>query len=274
LRDKVTIVTGSGAGIGKAIMTVFAREGARVVGASRRIETGQPVVDAIVDQGGEAIFIQCDVSVEQDVEHVVAETMRRYKRIDVLVNNAGVNFVKPFELTSTEDWDRVINTDLRGTFFCCRHVIREMLKTGGGSIINISSVHEHSCTAGDVPYAAAKAGMVGLTKALAVEFADRNIRVNAVSPGAIHTQITDDVLANVSDPEAHNTWLFAQIPMGRRGRPEEVADLCAFLASDQAGYLTGTNIYLDGGLTTALMSRSPVRLGSIEGKERNKGSGT
>jgi len=268
LKGKVAVVTGTGAGIGKAIAEHFAREGAKVVGASRRAENGQPVIDAIVRQGGEGIFVRCDVSLQADVEAMIAETLRTYGRIDMLVNNAGVNFVKPFEEVSPEDWDRVVNVDLRGTYMCSRCAVIEMLKTGGGSIINISSVHAQACEAGASPYDAAKWGMVGLTKSLAVEFGGRNIRVNVVSPGAIRTQIYDDYLAVVPDQEQFLDWLHSNIPLERVGTVHEVARACVFLASDEASYITGANLFVDGGMSSQLYSRQPAEKKAINGRER------
>jgi len=255
LKDKVAIVTGSSSGIGKAVAVAYGREGAKVVGASRRIENGRAVIDSIVQEGGSGVFVQCDVSVEKDVERLFATAVEMYGRVDVLVNNAGVNFLKPFEDIRTDEWDRVIGTDLRGAYFCSRNAIREMLKTGGGSIINISSVHAHTCQPGDAPYAAAKWGLIGLTKALAVEFASRGIRVNAVSPGAIETQISADNMSRVPDPDAYLAWLWSNIPMGRRGSAEEVAGACVYLASDEASYVTGADLLIDGGLASLLLSR-------------------
>jgi len=264
LKEKVAVVTGTGAGIGKSIAEVFAREGAKVVCASRRAVNGQPVVDAIVAEGGQATFVQCDVSVEEDVKKMVARTIETYGRIDVLVNNAGVNFVKAFEETNPADWDRVVNTDLRGTYLCCRTVIPEMLKTGGGSIINITTVHTVASLPGAAPYDAAKWGMVGLTKALAVEFAARNIRVNALSPGLIDTKIWEDIKKAAPDLEACLDYWKSNIPMGRVGKPEEVARVAVFLASDDASYMTGANILVDGGMTSQLISKEPYESKPIE----------
>ena len=269
LKDKVAIVTGTGAGIGKCIAEVFAKEGAKVVAASRRETNGQPVVDAIVADGGDAIFVKCDVSVEEDVKKTVARAIETYGRIDILVNNAGVNFVKNFEDVEPEDWDRVVNTDLRGTYMFCRYCILEMLKSGGGSIVNMATVHTQASLTGAAPYDAAKWGIIGLTKALAVEFAARNIRVNALSPGLIHTQIWDDIMdAAPSHEEAIAYWK-ANIPMGRVGTIEEMAKATVFLASDDASYITGSNLLADGGMTSLLVSREPYESRSLEGTERD-----
>ena len=148
LKDKVVIVTGAGAGIGKSIATVFAREGAKVVASSRRAVNGQPVADGIVKMGKEAVFIKCDVSKEEDVKALVDETIKRYGRIDVLVNNAGVNFVKSFEKVEPADWDRVINTDLRGTYLCSWYCVPHMIKQQKGSIINITNSPHQSMSSG------------------------------------------------------------------------------------------------------------------------------
>ena len=265
LKDKVAIITGSGAGIGKSLAEIFAMEGAKVVGASRRSTNGQPVIDAIVANGGDATFIQCDVSLEADVKNLISKTIETYGRIDVLVNNAGVNFVKSFEETEPSDWDRVVNTDLRGTYLCSRSAIIEMLKTGGGSIINMATVHTLACLPGAAPYDAAKWGMVGFSKSLAVEFASRNIRVNVLSPGLIDTQIWTDIQNAAENLEECLKFWKLNIPMGRVGTPEEVAYTAVFLASDEASYITGSNLLCDGGMTSQLISRDPSESSSIEG---------
>ena len=265
LKDKVAVVTGTGAGIGKNIAEVFAKEGAKVVAASRRETNGQPVVDDIVADGGEAIFVKCDVSIEKDVKAMIAKTIETYGRLDVLVNNAGVNFVKPFDKLQIEDWDRVINTDLRGTFLCMRHALDEMLKAGGGSIINVGTVHTMACLPGAAPYDAAKWGMVGLSKSAAVELATRNIRVNILSPGLINTQIWDDIQKAAPNIEECTKFWNANIPMGRVGEPEEVSALAVFLASDESSYVTGANILVDGGMTSQLISKEPFESEDLEG---------
>lgn len=268
LKDKVAIVTGTGAGIGRSIAEIFAREGARVAAASRRAENGQPVVDEINDAGDKAIFIECDISRVEDVRKLIGDTLEAFGRIDVLVNNAGVNFAKPFEKTEPEDWDRVINTDLRGTYLCSRLAIPPMLEIGGGAIINIATVHTLACLSGAAPYDAAKWGMVGLTKALAVEFASRNIRVNALSPGLIDTQIWQDIQKAAPDLNQCLEYWKANIPMGRVGRPEEIAYAAVFLASDEASYVTGSNFLVDGGMTSQLISQAPYDSRSLEGDTR------
>jgi NAD(P)-dependent dehydrogenase (short-subunit alcohol dehydrogenase family) len=268
LKDKVAIVTGTGAGIGKSIAEVFAKEGAKVMAASRRAVNGQPVVDQIVAEGGDAIFVLCDVSVEQDVKALIRRTIETHGRIDILVNNAGVNFVKPFEEVEPEDWDRVVNTDLRGTYLCSRLAILEMLKSGVGSIVNIATVHTLACVPGAAPYDAAKWGVVGLTKSLAVEFATRNIRINALSPGLIDTQMWADGKAAAPSPQMATDYWNTNIPMERVGTCEEIAHAAVFLASDEASYVTGANLVVDGGMTSLLVSKAPYESKPLEGKER------
>jgi len=268
LKGKVAVVTGAGAGIGKSIAGIFAKEGASVVVSSRRAANGQPVADGIVEKGGEAVFVQCDVSKEEDVKVLMDETIKKYGRIDVLVNNAGVNFVKSFEEVEPADWDRVMNTDLRGTYLCTWYAIPHMLKQGGGNIINITTVHTLACLPGAAPYDAAKWGVVGFTKSLAVEFASRNIRVNALSPGLIDTQIWDDIKSAALNLNECLTYWRSNIPMGRVGTPEEIAYTAVFLASDEASYITGANILADGGMTSQLISQEPYESESLEGGER------
>ena len=268
LKDKVAIITGSGAGIGKAMAEVFAKEGAKIVGASRRSSNGQPVIDDIVMQGGDAIFVKCDISIEDDVKNLIDTTIEKFGRIGILVNNAGVNFVKPFEQLETADWDRVINTDLRGTYLYSRYAIEHMLKAKKGSIINIGTVHSMQCMPGAGPYDAAKWGMLGLTKSMAVEFASRNIRVNMLSPGLIDTQIWTDIKNAAPDLDKCLSFWKSNIPAGRVGTAAEVASAAVFLASDEASYVTGANFLVDGGMTSQLISMEPYESESLEGSKR------
>lgn len=265
LEGKRAVVTGTSAGIGKAMAELFAAEGATVVAASRKEETGQPVVDAIVERGGKARFVACDVSKSDDVERLFA-CAGEDGPVDVLVNNAGVNFAKPFEQTEIADWDHVIGTDLRGAFLCARLAIRSMLACGGGSIVNVTSVHTLASLPGAAPYDAAKWGMVGMTKALAVEFASRGIRVNALSPGLIDTQIWKDILGAAPSLEQCHAYWNANIPAGRVGTPQEIARAAVFLASDESSYMTGANMVVDGGMTSQLISATPYESGSLEAR--------
>jgi NAD(P)-dependent dehydrogenase (short-subunit alcohol dehydrogenase family) len=268
LQGKVAIVTGTRTGIGKAIALRFAREGARVVTCIRPGKGGEDTANEIKAAGGDALFVECDVSIEPDVVKAVQKTVAPYARLDILVNNAGDHDVKPCTETGTADWDRVINTDLRGTYFFCREGIKQMLKTGGGSIINITSVHTVAGLGEAAPYDAAKWGTVGLTKSLAVEFASWNIRVNALSPGLIDTQIWTDIMNAAPDKEECRRYWASNIPMGRPGTSEEIAGAAVYLASDEAAYCTGANILMDGGMTAQLVSRQNFESRALEGGTR------
>ncbi|MBN2291278.1 MAG: SDR family oxidoreductase [Pirellulales bacterium] len=254
LKDKVAIVTGTSSGIGLGIAEVFAEEGAKVVCVARREKEGEAVAESIRGKGGSAVFVTCDVSVEEQVEELARRTIDDFGRIDVLVNNAGVNFVKAFEEVTAEDWDRVIGVDLRGTFLCTKACIGQFLKQGSGSVVNIATVHTMACMAGAAPYDAAKWGMVGLTKSLAVEYAARDIRFNCLSPGLIDTQIWDDIRNGAEDMDTCLAHWWSNIPMGRVGTIREIAQAAVFLASDEAAYITGANLLADGGMTSQLIS--------------------
>jgi NAD(P)-dependent dehydrogenase (short-subunit alcohol dehydrogenase family) len=259
LKDKVAIVTGTTSGIGQGIAEVFAEEGAKVVCAARRRAEGEAIAEAICRQGGNAAFIACDVADEKQVESMARQTLDRFGRIDILVNNAGVNFVKPFDELSSADWDRVLGVDLRGTFLCTRACISTFLKQGSGSVVNIATVHTLACLPGAAPYDAAKWGMVGLTKSLAVEYASRGIRFNCLSPGLIDTQIWNDIQAGAEDLDACLSHWRANIPAGRVGTVREIAQAAVFLASDDASYITGANLLADGGMTSQLVSKELYR---------------
>lgn len=264
LKDRVTIITGTSSGIGIEIAEVFAEEGAKVVCVARREKQGQAVAASIRAKGGDAIFVQCDISQPDQVDVIVKAALDKYGRIDALVNNAGVNIVKPFEEITPEDWDRVIGVDLRGTFLCTRACINQFLKQKSGNVLNIGTVHSSACLPGASPYDTAKWGMVGLTKSLAVEFAARNIRFNCLSPGLIDTQIWDDIQDVAEDLDAcHKHW-WANIPMARVGTCREMADIAVFLVSDKASYITGTNIFADGGMTSLLISKESYKSKAIE----------
>jgi NAD(P)-dependent dehydrogenase (short-subunit alcohol dehydrogenase family) len=268
LKDKVAIVTGTRTGIGKAIALRFAREGAKVVTCIRAGKGGEDTANEIKAAGGQALFVQCDVSIEEDVINAVNKTVENFGRLDIVVNNAGVNFVKPFIETETADWDRVINTDLRGTYFFCRYGILQMLKNGGGNIVNITSVHTVAGLPEAAPYDAAKWGVVGMTKSLAVEFASRNVRVNALSPGLIDTQIWTDIMNAAPNREECKRYWASNIPAGKPGTSEEIAGAAVFLASDEASYCTGSNLIVDGGMTSQLVSRQNFESKALEGGKR------
>jgi glucose 1-dehydrogenase len=242
-------VTGSSEGIGKAIVIAFAKSGeySEVVINSRKEEEAQRVSNEIKIVGCNSIAIQADVSQESDCIKLIDHTIKHYGRIDVLVNNAGIQKDVPFEQTSIEEWYKIIGVDLTAPFVCSREAIKQMEKQNdpkGGCIINISSVHQTIPKPHYVPYATSKAGIEMMTKTMALELAKDNIRANLVAPGAIETNMNKE-LENKDMLER----VLAQIPVKRIGNPEEVANVVEFLASDKASYVTGTTFYVDGGMT-------------------------
>lgn len=265
LKDKVVIITGAGGGLGEGIARVCHREGAKVVLADLRGDAARQVVASL---GRRALAVTCDVREDGQLRSLVEETVRKFGRVDGLVNNAGVNFSKPFLDTTSEDWDRVVSVDLRAVFFLTQLVCRQMLKQRpkGGSIVNVSSVHSSACLPGAGPYDAAKWGVVGMGKSIAVELATEKIRVNAISPGLLNTQIWQDLLAAAPDKKACKEYWNSNIPIARIIEPEEIGELAVFLLGDRSAAITGANLVADGGMTSQLISKEPYKAKAIEGK--------
>ena len=241
LQDKVAIVTGASRGIGKATALALATQGARVVvNYARNSEAADAVVAEITSAGGEAIAISADVSQADAVDEMVKQTKEKFGTIDILVNNAGITRDTLLLRMKPEDWQAVINLNLTGVFLCCKAVSKLMLKQKSGRIINISSVAGVMGNPGQANYSAAKAGVIGLTKTLAKEFASRNVTVNAVAPGFIETDMTEGLQAEE---------ILKAIPLHRYGKPEEIADMICFLAGSTASnYITGQVFNVDGGM--------------------------
>lgn len=243
LKGKVAIVTGGASGIGQATAELMAAEGARVLVADYS-EAGAEVAAAIRARGYEAAFFHVDVSAEVKVQAMVDKAMDLWQRLDIMVANAGIGSTGAAEHLSLEDWNRMIGINLTGVFLCGKHAIPAMRKNGGGAIINTASILGHVGFAGASSYTAAKAGVVNLTRTLAIEHAKENIRVNVICPGFIATPM---VTANLTDEALKG--IAALHPVGRLGRPEEVANAILFLASDEASFITGTSLLVDGGYT-------------------------
>ncbi len=246
LDNKAALVTGASSGIGQATAIRLGKEGAAVGVGYRSDEDGaQEAVREIGEAGGRAVAIQGDISKEDDAKRMVREAIEAFGDLDVLVNNAGLQTESPFLEMSLEDWQKVISVDLTGTFLISREAIGHMVENGGGVLVNMSSVHQRIPWPNFAHYATAKGGMKLLTETLALEFASRGVRVNAVAPGAIETPINAE---KFEDPEQRKE-VEAMIPWDRVGQPEEIAACVAFLASDEASYVTGHTLFVDGGMS-------------------------
>lgn len=249
LRDRTAIVTGAGQGIGAAIAQRFAQEGARVVIAEINPETGEATAANLRAQGYQAIAIPSDVANTDSIKQMVAAAVQTFAPPDILVNNAGINvFRNPLEC-SDDDWRRCFSVDLDGVWACCRAVLPYMVERQRGSIVNIASVHAFQIIPGCFPYPVAKHAVLGLTRALAADFGRYNVRVNAICPGYIATQINVDYWNTFPDPAAERRRAEALHPLRRVGTPDEVAWTAVFLASDESGFITGADLVVDGGIS-------------------------
>ena len=243
LDGKVALVTGASRGIGAVVACRLAQAGAKVgVNYHASPDAAEIVVESINKDGGEAILVGGNVSQEENAEKVVKDLVDHYGNIDILINNAGINKDQLLIRMKPEDFDSVINVNLRGAFLCTRYAMTHMIRQRSGRVINMSSVVGLSGNPGQANYAAAKAGLVGLTKAVAREVASRNVTVNALAPGYIDTAMVDELTAETQDK------ILSTIPMGRFGTPEDVAEAVVFLASDGASYITGQVLTIDGGM--------------------------
>jgi NAD(P)-dependent dehydrogenase (short-subunit alcohol dehydrogenase family) len=247
LNGKTAIVTGAGQGIGEAIASAFAKEGAAVVVAEVNAVTGAAVAEAISAEGGRALFVETDVTDKDRVPAMVSEARRAFGAIDILVNNAGANvFHRPLEMPE-EEWRRCFDLDLDAAWSCARAVLPEMVARRAGSIVNIASCHSFQIIPHCFPYPVAKHALVGLTRALAIEYAADGVRVNAIAPGYIETPIATAYWNTFPDPDAEKRRAYDLHPPKRIGRPEEVAMTALFLASDEAPFINAETIVIDGG---------------------------
>ncbi|SFJ76793.1 glucose 1-dehydrogenase [Thermoflavimicrobium dichotomicum] len=241
--DKVVIVTGAGRGIGQCIAVTYAKHGANVIIADRNAEDSQKTADLIRSIGREPFIQVVDVGQPDEIVSLMQNTEDRYGRLDILINNAGISYWKsPYELT-VEEWDHILNVNLRGVFLCSREAAKIMKKKGGGAIVNIASTRALMSEPDTEAYAASKGGILALTHALAVSLSPDRIRVNAISPGWIETG--DYSQLREIDHKQH--------PAGRVGKPEDIANACLFLTADQNDFITGSNIVIDGGMTRKMI---------------------
>ena len=248
LQEKVAIVTGSGRGIGQGIARVFSQEGAKVVVVDIIEDLGKNMADELGAAEGKAIFVHADLKSGESVQKMVHTTIKTFGKLDILVNNAGYHLSKNVEETSEEEWEFIINTNLRSTFLCSKYALPHLRKTRG-NIINISSMVGIVGQPNAGAYSATKGGQIAMSKGMAIDFAPDGIRVNVICPGWIQTPLVEDWFSQQNDPEASRKYIFGQHPLGRIGTIEECGKAALFLASDDAAFVTGITLPIDGGVT-------------------------
>jgi len=250
LDDKVAIITGAGAGIGRATAVMFGKEGARVLVADTDQEKGIETTSLIRGERGEAIFVQVNVSNVHDVKKMIKSVMDTYGKLDILVNNAGIYLQANVVDTGEEDWDRILDVNLKGVFLCCKYAIPEMIKGGrGGVIVNVSSEAGIVGVKNQVAYNVSKGGVIALTRSIAVDFAAENVRANCICPGTTETPLVTEAISRTKEPERVRHELEAIRPANRLGLPEEIAAGILYMASDESPYATGAVLSIDGGYT-------------------------
>lgn len=241
LNNKIAIITGASRGIGKEIAKLFSKSGAHVVCVARSQKEIETLSKSINDTGGSSSFQICDVSDEDSFDFLIKKTLQDYKKLDILINNAGITKDSLIMRMNSDDWDKVLDINLKGTFHGIKSAMRPMMKNKTGRIINITSIVGLTGNAGQANYAASKAGIIGLTKSVAKEVSKRGITVNCIAPGWIQTNMTDELNENIKEE------FLKRIPINRIGTPKDIAYTALFLASDEASYITGQTITVDGG---------------------------
>ncbi len=249
LSGKVAVITGGGTGIGRAIALAFVKEGAKVGVVGRRREKLDETVEAVRDARGEAISLVCDVTNGQNARQALTDTEKEFGHVNVLVNNAGVLSVSTIESVSEEEWDRLMATNLKGPFLMCRAALPAMRRAGGGSIVNVSSILGLVAMKDRAAYCASKGGVTMLTKAMAIDHAHERIRVNCICPSIVETELVRDLFSADEAGQRAREARLATLPLGRFGKPMDIAELAVFLASEESSWMTGTAIPLDGGLS-------------------------
>lgn len=256
LEGKTAIITGGSSGIGKAIAVRFSQEGARVVLGDIDAENGQRVAEELTQGGGSATFRRTDVRNEKDCSSLVEEALGRFGGLDILINCAGIPTRRNAVTATQEEWDRCMEVNLRGAWFCSKAAIRLMSAQGGGSIVNIASTHAFRTQPNHFPYQSTKAGMIAMGLSMSVDFGEHGIRVNNICPGLIATARADEEWEQYPDPEQARRRVLEIHPLGRIGRPEDVANAALFLASEEADFITGTNLVVDGGRSAVTQNLS------------------
>ncbi len=248
LKDKVAIVTGSSKGVGEGIARVFSREGANVVVVCRTEDAGKKMAEELGASEGRAIFVRTDVTSSESIQNMINTTIKTFGKLDILVNNAGYHISKNVEQTSEQEWKFIINTNLRSTFLCSKYAIPHLRKTKG-NIINISSMVGLVGQPNAGAYSATKGGQIAMSKGMAIDFAPDGIRVNVICPGWIQTPLVEDWFSQQKDPEAARKYIFSRHPIGRIGTIEECGKAALYLVSDDAAFVTGITLNIDGGIT-------------------------